>query len=204
MTIALLVSATVLGLLSFFEPCTIATHTLFAVRANLDTASNRRRALAQLILSRALLLSLLFSFAAAIGLEQLTQKTATLMLGMTGLIYLITRKVYLPVPHLEFFRLLPNHDNLTQSYKLGLSLPACTLPLVAITGILCALNRQPAIAALTGLIFALMFTLPTLWESTHKFSTAHRNFLSHATRLSPYLTTLLLWSSALIILKTGG
>ena len=30
----LLVSATLLGLLAFFEPCTIATHTLFSVRAN--------------------------------------------------------------------------------------------------------------------------------------------------------------------------
>jgi len=203
LTTVLLASASVLGLLSFFEPCTIATHTLFAVRANLDTASNRRRALAQLILSRALLLSLLFSCAAAIGLEQLAQKTATLMLGMIGLVYLITRKFYLPVPHLEFFHLLPKHDNLPQSYKLGLTLPACTLPLVAITGLLSALTRQPAIAALAGLVFALMFTLPTLWESTQKFSSKHRDFLGHAARLSPYVTTILLWSGALIILKTG-
>lgn len=203
MTSVLLVSATVLGLLSFFEPCTIATHTLFAVRANLDTASKRRRALAQLILSRALLLSALCSGAAAIGLEQLAQKTATLMLGIMGLVYLITRKIYLPVPHLEFFRLLPGHDDLPQSFKLGLTLPACTLPLVAITGILSALTRQPASAALAGLIFALMFTLPTLWESTHKFSPAHREFLGHAASLSPYVTTALLWVSALIILKTG-
>ena len=203
MTTVLLASASVLGLLSFFEPCTIATHTLFAVRANLDTASNRRRALAQLVLSRALLLSLLFGCVAAIGLEQLAQKTAMLMLGMFGLVYLITRKIYLPVPHLEFFRLLPKHDDLPQSYKLGLTLPACTLPLVAITGILSALTRQPGIAALAGLIFALMFTLPTLWESTHKFSAAHRDFLGHAARLSPYITTLLLWSGALINLKSG-
>lgn len=203
MNTALLVSATVLGLLSFFEPCTIATHTLFAVRASLDTARNRKRALAQLILSRALLLGVLFSCAAAIGLEQLAQNTAVLMLGMIGLVYLVTRKIYLPVPHLEFFRLLPKHDTLPQSYELGLTLPACTLPLVAITSILSALTRQPAIAALAGAIFALMFTLPTLWESTQKYSAAQRNFLGHAARLSPYVTTLLLWSGALIIFTTG-
>ena len=199
----LLISATVLGLLSFFEPCTIATHTLFAVRAHLDTNGNRRRALAQLILSRTLLLSALFSCAAAIGLEPFSRVTAAFILGVIGMVYLITRKIYLPIPHVEFFRIIPKHENFPQAYKLGLTLPACTLPLVVITGILSALTHQPAVAAFAGLIFALMFSLPTFWESTQKFNSSHRKFLSHAASLSPYVTTILLWGVALTIFTTG-
>ncbi len=192
-----------LGFLSFFEPCTIATHTLFAVRANHATARNRWQALAQLALSRALLLSALFGCAAVLGLESLSANMAILMLGVIGLVYLVTRKVYLPVPHLEFYRMFPGHDGLSQAYKLGLTLPACTLPLVAIIGMLSALTQRPAVAVLAGLAFAAMFTLPTLWDSTHKLDTAHRSFLAHAARLSPYLTALLLWSGAFTIWKTG-
>jgi hypothetical protein len=58
-------------------------------------------------------------------------------------------------------------------------------------------------AMLAGFIFAGMFSLPTLWDSTHKLDAAHRAFLCKAANLSPYLTTLLLWSGALIIFITG-
>ena len=203
MNTTLLASAAVLGFLSFFEPCTIATHTLFAVRTNQENPGTRWRSLFQLILSRALLLSLIFGIAALIGLEILSAKLAMLILIVTGFIYLLTRKIYLPVPHLEFFRLLPKHEHLAQAYKLGLTLPACTLPLVMIIGMQCALTQRPAEAMLAGWVFALMFTLPTLWDSTHKLTALHLTFLGHAARLSPYITTLLLWSSALFILKAG-
>ena len=199
----LLITAAVLGFLSFFEPCTIAAHTLFAVRANHDSAKLRWLALVQLTLSRTLLLVVVFSIAAMIGLAELSAKMATLMLSVIGLIYLITRKIYLPVPHLEFYRLIPRHDNLPQGFKLGLTLPACTLPLVVIVGTLSALTQQPGVAVLAGLVFAVMFTLPTLWDSTHELNAAHRAFLSKAANLSPYLTTLLLWSGALLIWQTG-
>lgn len=128
-----------------------------------------------------------------------------LMLSVIGLIYiyLITRKIYLPVPHLEFFRLLPRHDGLSQGYKLGLTLPACTLPLVVIVGILSALTQRPGIAVFAGFVFAVMFTLPTLWDSTHALNAAHRAWLSKAANLSPYLTTLLLWSGAVLIWQMG-
>lgn len=48
----LLVTSALLGFLSFFEPCTIATHTLFAVRTSHGSARNKWLALSQLILSR--------------------------------------------------------------------------------------------------------------------------------------------------------
>jgi hypothetical protein len=203
MSATLLISAAVLGFLSFFEPCTIATHTLFAVRANHDSVKRRWLALAQLTLSRILLLVGLFSTAAVIGLAELSANVAMLILSVIGLIYLITRKIYLPVPHLEFFRLLPRHDGLSQGFKLGLTLPACTLPLVVIVGILSALTQRPGVAVFAGFVFAVMFTLPTLWDSTHALNAAHRAWLSKAANLSPYVTALLLWGSALLIWQTG-
>jgi len=203
MSTILLATAAVLGFLSFFEPCTIATHTLFAVRTSHDSVKQRWLALVQLTLSRVLLLVVVFSAAATIGLAELSANTAMLMLGVIGLVYLITRKIYLPVPHLAFYRLLPRHDGLSQGFKLGLTLPACTLPLVLIVGILSALTQRPDAAVLAGLVFAVMFTLPTLWDSTHELNAAHRAFLSKAANLSPYLTTLLLWGGALLIWQTG-
>ncbi len=203
MSNVLLMTAAVLGFLSFFEPCTIATHTLFAVRVNHASVKQRWLALVQLTLSRVLLLVVIFSAAAVIGLAELSASTAMLMLSVIGLVYLITRKIYLPVPHLEFYRLLPRHDGLSQGFKLGLTLPACTLPLVLIVGILSALTQRPGVAVLAGLMFAIMFTLPTLWDSTHELNAAHRAFLGKAANLSPYITTLLLWGGALLIWQTG-
>lgn len=203
MSTILLMTAAVLGFLAFFEPCTIATHTLFAVRASHDSVKHRWLVLAQLMLSRTLLLVVIFGSAAAIGLAELSSTMAMLMLGVIGLVYLITRKIYLPVPHLEFYRLIPRHDGLSQGFKLGLTLPACTLPLVLIVGILSALTQRPDVAVLAGLVFAVMFTLPTFWDSTHELKPSHRTFLSNAANLSPYVTTLLLWSSAFLIWKIG-
>jgi len=204
MNTLLLITAALLGLLAFFEPCTIATHTLFAVRAHDAVRVQRTLALAQLIASRTLLLSLIFGAAAVVGLEALSAGAAMLMLSVIGLVYLVSRRVYLPVPHLEFFRLLPRHDALSQGLKLGLTLPACTLPLVLIVSILSALTRQPVIAVLAGMLFALMFTLPTLWGVVHGLGVKARAFLAQAAALSPYLTTLLLWGAAFTIWKTGA
>ena len=203
MNAALLFIAAVLGLLAFFEPCTIATHTLFAVRLNHEAVRRRRLALASLVLSRTLLLMAIFGAAAWVGLDVIPTATAMTMLGVIGTIYLISRKIYLPVPHIEFFYLIPGHARLPQEIKLGLTLPACTLPLVLVVGVTSALSQRPDMALLAGFIFAAMFSLPTIWDSTHKFDAAHRAFLGKAANLSPYLTTLLLWSGALIILKTG-
>lgn len=199
----LLIAAFVLGVLSFFEPCTIATHTLFAVRAHHDPLNRRARALAQLVLSRIGLLALLFGVAAAIGLSALPAQAAMLMLAGIGLVYLVSRKVYLPVPHLEFFRLVPRHAALPQGLKLGLTLPACTLPLVLIVGMLSALTQQPAVAVLAGGVFAFMFSLPTLWGGMHGLGADARAFLGRSAALSPYLTTALLWGAALFIWQTG-
>lgn len=203
METGLLITAALLGLLSFFEPCTIATHTLFAVRAHHASPNRRARALAKLLLARTGLLSLIFGVAAATGLAALSARAAMLGLGGIGLVYLVSRKVYLPVPHLEFFRLIPRHAALSQGWKLGLTLPACTLPLVLIVGMLSALTQQPALAVLAGCVFAVMFTLPTLWGSVHGLGGNARSFLGQSAALSPYLTTALLWGAAFLIGQTG-
>jgi len=199
----LLITAALLGLLAFFEPCTIATHTLFAVRAHAAAQLERSWALVQLLISRTLLLGLLFGGAALLGLSALSATTAMLMLTAIGLVYLISRRVYLPVPHVEFFRLLPRHADLSQGLKLGLTLPACTLPLVLIVGVLAALSQQILLAVLAGSVFAAMFTLPTWWGVRFGLGPQARAFLAHAAAISPYLTTLLLWGAAFSIWQNG-
>lgn len=203
MSTLLLVTAAGLGLLAFFEPCTIATHTLFAARCSHDAAHRRRAALAQLLLSRSALLAGLFGTAAAIGLDGLSAPQAALMLGIIGTVYLVTRRIYLPVPHLEFFRLIPGGRRLPQALRLGLTLPACTLPLVAVVGVIAALGQRIDLAVWAGLAFAGMFSLPTVWDSQHGLNAAHLAFLGKAAGASPYVTALLLWGGAFLIWQTG-
>ena len=165
--------------------------------------TQRMHALAQLTLARTGLLAFIFAAAAAVGLATLPSWAAMAMLGVIGLVYLVACKVYLPVPHLEFFRVFPLQDHLSQGLKLGLTLPACTLPLVVIVAVLSALTQRPAVAALAGVVFALMFTLPTLWGSAHGLGAGARALLAWAASLSPYLTTVLLWGAAFLIWQTG-
>ena len=199
MTAVLLTSAAVLGLLSFFEPCTIATHTLFAARSSQAIRRQRLRDLVQLIFCRTFLLTLIFIVAAKIGLAPLTPALAATLLFAVGMIYLATLKLYLPVPHLEFYRLIPGSNHGSQAFKLGFTLPACTLPLAAIVGVLAALNQELIPALLAGVMFAAMFTLPTLWYSIRGVNNKSRKWLSKSAHFSHYATTLLLWSSAFMV-----
>ena len=87
---------------------------------------------------------------------------ALVMLSVIGAIYLISRKIYLPVPHIEFFHLIPGHARLPQGIKLGLTLPACTLPLVLVVGVTSALTQRPLfwgvslLAGAVGLVFFIL------------------------------------------------
>lgn len=204
MNVVLLMTAAMLGFLAFFEPCTIATHTLFAVRLGHETVRRRSFALTLLVLSRTSLLMAIFGMAAWIGLDGFPTNIAMLLLGVIGAIYLLSRRIYLPIPHIEFFRLIPSHGRMPQALKLGLTLPACTLPLVVVVGIISALSQQTDMAMLAGLAFATMFSLPTLWKSTHELDAAQRALLGKAASLSPYITTLLLWGGAFLIWNTGA
>lgn len=199
----LFTAAAGLGLLAFFEPCTIATHTLFAVRASRDDPGHRWSSLIRLILLRSALLATLFGVAAWAGWENFSTHTAATLLAVFGAIYLISRKVYLPVPHIEFFRLLPGHGVFSQSSRLGLTLPACTLPLVTVIGALAAVVHEPGSGILAGIVFAGMFSLPTVWDSLWGASAANRQLLGKAADASPYLTALILWSGSLLTWQGG-
>jgi len=198
MNTILFLSAAVLGLLGFFEPCTIATHTLFTVRANRH--AGRWRELALLTGARTIVLAAAFAAIATWGLRGIAPLTgATILIGM-GVVYLVSIKVYLPVPHIQLYRLLPGGAALSEALKLGLTLPACTLPLIVVVGMLAALSGSPWAGALAGLLFALALTAPTMWFSVWGTSEEVRSALGKAAHLSHYVTALLLWSGAAAVL----
>jgi cytochrome c biogenesis protein CcdA len=198
MNAVLLGSAAVLGLLGFFEPCTIATHTIFAVRAN--RSPGRWRQLALLFGARVVVLSTAFAAAAALGLRSIAPLPGATILIVLGAVYLLSIKVYLPVPHVQLYRLLPGGVALSEPLKLGLTLPACTLPLIIVVGLLAALSRNVWTGALAGLVFALMLTAPTIWFGVRGTSDGDRSALGKAAHLSHYFTTLLFWGGAAAVL----
>lgn len=63
MITVLVVTALLLGLLAFFEPCTIATHTLFSARVHRQSPAACCQSLLAVWLSRFLLLAGLFVLA---------------------------------------------------------------------------------------------------------------------------------------------
>ena len=201
MIATLLLAALLLGTLAFFEPCTIATHTLFAVRAHRAPRTARHRTLLGLWLSRALLLSVLFGAVVVVTpAPEWGSGFAAAALALLAALYLVSRFAYLPVPHLEFHRLLPGGRRLPQSLRLGLTLPACTLPLVVIVAALVARVDSLAWAVAAGVLFASLFTLPVAVASHTGLHAAGRNFLDLAARNSPFLTAVLLLGGAVALI----
>lgn len=189
-------TAAALGLLSFYEPCTIATHTLFAARVHAAPPGERRRALMGLLGARCALLALLFAGVATLGPLHLPAAAATAALGIVGAVYLVTRTHYLPVPHLEVFRLLPAGERAAAGVRLGLTLPACTLPLVAITAALAATTGRPILSAGAGVLFGAAFAAPTLHDVSAGLAPDRRRLLARAAAAAPWLTAGLLWGGA--------
>ena len=93
--------------------------------------------------ARTALLAAIFGTAAWVGLNELSTGTAMAMLGGIGAVYPVNRKIDLPLPHFEFFRVFPGHARLAPGLKLvlgpllillGLMWPGWVkLPLPAIT-----------------------------------------------------------------------
>jgi cytochrome c-type biogenesis protein len=200
----LLATAVALGALSFYEPCTIATHTLFAARVHAAPRGARRRALAAFVVARCTLLAALLGMAAMAGPVHPPAIIAAAALAAIGVVYLVTRRRYLPVPHLEAFRLLPAHERLPDAVKLALTLPACTLPLVAIAAAISAAVGRPGLAAVAGVLFGAAFAAPTLRQATAGLAPARRRFLARAAAATPWLTAGLLWGGALWIWHAGA
>lgn len=197
----LLALSVLLGLLAFFEPCTIATNTLYAVRAHRAPARACCQGLLMVWLIRSLLLAGLLVLATA-----LTAPPAwgpwlpSLILAAMAVIYVISRFVYLPIPHLAFHRLIPEGERLPDGVRLGLTLPACTLPLVLVVGGLAVTVDSLAFAALSGVLFATLFTLPMVVASWRGLHADGQELLARAARGAPWLTAALLLGTALFLL----
>jgi len=198
----LLITAALLGLLAFFEPCTIATHTLYSVRAHQSTDNKACcQSLFAVWLSRTALLVVLFTLAVFFTeTPQWGAYTPSIILFAMAVLYLISRFVYIPVPHLEFFRLLPGGKSLPHGLQLGLTLPACTLPLIVVTAGMAITVDSIGIAILAGFLFATLFTLPMVIATFKGVNEDARQLLNRAAKGSPYLTAVLLFSTAIYLL----
>lgn len=197
----LLLTASALGLLAFFEPCTIATHTLYSVRINQSDNKTCCQSLLAVWLNRCVLLVVIFVMAVWLtAVPDWNETLPSIILLIMAAVYLLSRFIYIPVPHLEFYRLLPGSKKLPYSFKLGLTLPACTLPLVIIVAGISITLDSIGFAALAGVLFATLFTVPMLIASTNGLNNNSLEFLSRAAKGSPYLTAVLLLSLAVYLL----
>ncbi|MFW2438120.1 MAG: cytochrome c biogenesis CcdA family protein [Arenicellales bacterium] len=200
MTTLLLVFAMGLGLLAFFEPCTIATNTLFSVRAHRDDR-HCCQSLVTVWLVRCLLMGSLLTIAVMISQPpQWGPWLPSIILTAMAVLYLVSRYIYIPAPHLEFHRFTPGHQKLPHALQLGLTLPACTLPLVIIiVGMAITVDSVP-LAMLAGILFASLFTLPMVVSSITGVHEDGRELLNRAATGTPWLTAALLLGTALFLL----
>jgi cytochrome c-type biogenesis protein len=198
---ALIATASVLGLLAFFEPCTIATHTLFSARTHARSRPACCRELFVLWLTRSLLVTGLLLIAVLLTPPPVWGGVwPSVILAVMASVYIVSRFVYLPVPHLEFYRLVPGGPQLPAAVRLGLTLPACTLPLFLIVlGMAITLDSE-ALAIFGGLLFATLFTLPTAIAAAVGLSAAGRRFLKTSASATSYVTAGLLYAAALYLL----
>lgn len=201
MITVLLFSAALLGLLAFFEPCTIATHTLFCVRAHSDEKSGCWRPLLLVWGTRSALLSVIFVLAVWMSAPaQWGSYLPSLVLALMATLYVVSRFVYLPIAHLAFHRVLPASQHWPQALQLGLTLPACTLPLVVIVLGLAITVDSLALAALSAVVFASLFTLPMALIALTGVHENTKALLQMSARVSPFVSALLLYSAALYLI----
>ncbi len=195
-----LLSSAVLGLLAFFEPCTIATHTLFAVRAHQGETGERFKVLFFLILSRLLLtVGLLILAVALTRPPQWNPVFAGSLLLFLAVVYIVSRFTYVPIPHLEFFKLLPRKISVPSGVQLGLTLPACTIPLFAvIVGLAVTVDSIPA-AIGSAALFTGFFTLPTFLLSLTGVTNRGQSLLERSAFITPFLTAALFSGGAIFL-----
>lgn len=201
MTTILLLTAALLGLLAFFEPCTIATHTLFSVRLNqvIDNKYRFENLLAVWLSRTALLIGIFLLAVWLISTPLWSAYTPGIILTIMAMIYLVSRFLYIPIPHLEFFKLIPGGKRLPYAIHLGLTLPACTLPLVIVTAGMAIVLDSMMMAVVAGFLFSTMFTLPMLVTSYKGVNDAGKQLLNRAAKGSPYVTAILLVTMALYL-----
>ncbi len=201
MTVTLILTAALLGGLAFFEPCTIATHTLFAARSHGQSRARCCQGLIAVWLTRSSLSVILLVAATVLAPQpDWGPWLPSVILSVMAALYIVSRFAYIPVPHLEFYRLLPVGRSLPFAVQLGLTLPACTIPLfIVITGLAVTVDSV-MFAALAGVLFATLFTAPMVVSSFKGVHADGRELLNRAAKGSPYLTAVLLFGAALYLL----
>ncbi len=201
MTTLLLATAALLGALAFFEPCTIATHTLFSARSHRASRVQCCRGLLGVWLSRSVLLTGLLTAAVVLtDAPAWGPLTPSIILAAMATLYIVSRFIYIPIPHLAFHKLLPGGAHLPHAIQLGLTLPACTLPLViVVAGIAISVDSLP-LAVAAGLLFAGLFTLPMAIASLKGIHGDGADLLQRAAKASPFVTAFLLYGMALALL----
>ena len=201
MTSWLLAASALLGMLAFFEPCTIATHVVYAERAHRAGGRGCCRALARVWGTRCLLLAGLLGLATwALPAPDWGPYLPSVALALMAAVYVVSRFLYLPVPHLAFHRWLPGGERLPEGVRLGLTLPACTLPLFLVVLGLALTRDAVPLAVLAGAVFATAFSLPMAVASLRGIHGDGRELMGRAARASPYLTALLLLGGAAVLL----
>ncbi|WP_457668836.1 cytochrome c biogenesis CcdA family protein [Thiolapillus sp.] len=201
MITALVVTAMMLGLLAFFEPCTIATHTLFSARVHRQSSLACCQNLAAVWLTRSGLLAGLLAAAVVIFPQpDWGPYLPSIILLVMAVLYVVSRYTYIPVPHLEFFRLLPGGQRLPFAVKLGLTLPACTLPLVMVVAGMAVSVDSVEFAVLAGVVFASMFTAPMVFAARRGVDERQRESFGVFAKSSPWFTAALLLGAALYLL----
>lgn len=201
MITVLVVTALLLGLLAFFEPCTIATHTLFSARLHRQAPAACCQSLLTVWLTRCMLLAGLFLLVVRfLPSPDWGAYLPSVVLAVMALLYVVSRYAYIPVPHLEFFRLLPGGQQLPFAAKLGLTLPACTLPLVVVVAGMAVTVDSLVFALIAGVLFASMFTLPMVFASSMGMDEKQRQAFGVFAKISPWVTAVLLLGAALYLL----
>lgn len=203
----LLLTVALLGLLAFFEPCTIATHTLYSVRMHQQNSQQMFNRIFLLWISRSLLIVSLLSISVWLfEIPQWNDWILGVILLLIASVYLISRIIYIPVPHLEFFKIIPGLSNSnkawSQSIQLGLTLPACTLPLILIVIGLAVNDGSIRFAIFFGLLFSSLFTLPLLIAALLGVDDKGAEFLRRSALSAPYITALLFVLFALYLFSS--
>jgi len=192
-------SAAVLGLLAFFEPCTIATHTLYAVRAHQGNGNTRLAALLSLFVTRFILTVGLLLLAVSITSPPNWNPvfTGSILLFLAA-VYIISRFTYVPIPHLEFYKLFPQRFTRSPGLQLGLTLPACTIPLFAVIVGLTITTDSISSAAIAGFLFTSFFSLPTGVAIFKGVSKKGQWLLERSAKIAPFLTAFLFITATVI------
>jgi len=201
MEMTLVITATLLGLLAFFEPCTIATHTLFSARLHSEPRRGCCQRLLTVWLSRSALMTGLLVLAVTLTTPpHWGPYLPSVMLAAIATVYVVSRLTYLPIPHLAFYKLLPGGRSFPQALQLGLTLPACTIPLFVITAGVAISVDSLWLASIAGLLFAGLFTLPMAIASWKGIHADGQQLLSKAAQVSTVLTAVVLYGVAIMLL----